>query len=232
MKPSLADQLKAINFDFHEYGRLPIRETILILSKKPKGEYIQALWEKLLLIRKNLKIVDKYIHNNKNETINEWIYNNQNEGMSHIVLSKIGNRNNETGGVTAYFLDLQKFYDQEEEKYNKIESEIKIPEDDQRCIYKFREERREKSKERAKIRQLKTKELKKEGKGFFMIAADEPVKKESVDNSSPIKKESIDNSSPIPLAAIGKAKKNIELWIAGTLITITAISTFVALNKK
>src|SRR3990167_3007178 len=130
MKPSLADQLKEAKFNFSDYARLPIKEDVLIF-KKPSGsdaddDALMKQWEKLQYLQKHLKTINRYIQKNKGEKLNEWLKIN-NVGLSKIVLNKIGNHNNETGGISSYFFNLQNFYDIEEEKYDKVEENASIP---------------------------------------------------------------------------------------------------------
>ena len=228
MKPNLSDQLREIKLDNQEYGHLPRREIVYHSGVEEAKEW-QKQWAKLLLIRRNLKIVNRYIETNRGETINQWAHNNNDRGISHIVLKAIGDHNNETGGISAYFLNLQEFYDCQEKKYDEIEVKVEfgMPENIKRILKKFRQERIKYQKERAKLRKLKLKDLKKEGKGFLMVEAEEPEAKKE-----PPVEVTVEGAREETGKAVTKTNKKIGIWIAGTLITITLVSVVAALNKK
>lgn len=228
MKASIADQLKEMKFDFLDYARLPIREDVIVF-KKGNEEYkeIMKQWEKLVYLQKHLRIIDKYIHKNKGETLSQWLQNN-NTGLSKMVLDKIGNHNDETGGITMYFLNLQNFYDSEEEKYDKMEEDSNIPADIHRVVKELRDGRIEKRRNRKKARKIRMKDLKTDGKGYLYVESEEPpVQEEKTPKEQNEKNESVDKIAD----TVVKTKKNIGIWIAGIVITITAIS-ILSSNKK
>ena len=225
MKPSIKDQLSGIKLDTSEYGWLPIREDVLCFDP---DNGTQKQWEKLNIIRKNLKVVNKYIHPNKGESINDWITQTGNNGISKIVLSSIGKHNDETKGITAYFINLQKFYDQEEEKYDTLEENAGINTDMKLAISELRDERKEKRKIRRSARKLKLRDLKKDGNGYLVVGDEEEPHKIEEKNEIKEQKESVLQTQEL----IKNSKKRIRVWLVGAFITITAISLIASLSKK
>ncbi len=227
MKSTLADQLKSIKSeptDVSEYGKLPVREDIVVLEPAA-----QKQWDKLRMIRKNLKVVDKYIATSGGETLNEWIAATKNDGISKVVLDKIGSHNDATGGISAYFFNLQKFYDQEEQKYDEIEEKEILPDDIKKMVGDLRADRSEKRGNRAKARKIKLRDLKKDDKGYLVVEIEEPeVLNADGGQEQPAPEPKLEN----PKDVIEKSKKNIGVWIAGTLILITVITVGVSLTKS
>ena len=126
MKSNLADQLKNVTIDWStkDYGKIPQPEQLFSLQQKlPKEEAdaLAAQWETLKLLRKNLLSLDKYIKENRGETLAQWVRASGN-GIADRVYKEMGNANDSTKGITGYFLNLQNVYDNEEEKYDKMES--------------------------------------------------------------------------------------------------------------
>lgn len=227
MNPSLADQLKDVKLDTSDYSRLPIREDVLVFKKNDKEDKdLLKQWEKLHYLRNHLKTINRYIQKNKGEKLYDWLRAN-NTGLSKMVLDKIGNHNNETGGISMYFLNLQNFYDGEEEKYDKMESDTSMPGDLQTIVREMMEARTEKRQLRRKARKLQMRDMKKDGKGYLYVDVEEPKKVEEVKEE----KKETPKEVEVVQDAIKKTKSNIAVWIAGTIITIGVISLLVS-DKK
>lgn len=143
MKASLGDQLKDVKIDYKAYGNLPFRDDFMYATlgivgddkeepaeikqlKLKKRQAIVDQWELLNYLRKNLKIVDRYIQQNRGETLNQWLKRN-NENLKPEILKVIGGHNDATKGISMYFLNLQNMYDEEEALYDKMEASIPIP---------------------------------------------------------------------------------------------------------
>lgn len=228
MKPSLADQLKEVKLDPSDYDRLPIREDVLVMKNM---KTIMPQWEKLNYLQKHLKTLSRYIRKNKGEKLSDWLHANH-ESLSLIVLKKIGDHDNSTGGISAYFLNLQNFYDEEEEKYDKMEEEGNPPADLDRIIKEMRGARSEKRSNRRKVRKLKWKDLESDGKGYLVLSDEEPTDPaEPAPDSKGDKKDekTPDQNKPSEEAVatgevIVKQRKKIGIWIAGTVIAVTGIA--------
>lgn len=220
MKPDLATQLKEAKLDYSGYGRLPIREDVLVFRKgNEENKDIMEQWEKLSYLQKHLSTIDRYIQRNKGEKLGDWLKSN-NIGLSKIVLDKIGNHNNATGGISAYFLNLQNFYDQEEEKYDRMEMDSNVPADIKNIAEDLRKTRAEKRQMRRKTRKLKMRDLQADGKGYLQVDLEEPaVVKEEVVPTTEEKK-----SEEKVEEAVKTTKRNIGIWVAGTVISLTVIA--------
>ena len=235
-------QLKDVKFDFEEYGKLPLREHVLLFD----NAMLQKQWDKLRYIRKNLYISNKYLESKSDAKLADWLTEN-NQRLSDNVIKEMGDHNNETGGITAYFLNLQEFYDKEEIAYDDMEKEIFAPEDISPEIEELRKTRKEKRQNRYKARKLMTKDLKKDGKGYLMVDIEEPEtpnenepknvdgegKQEPKEKVKP-KEESIAPEQTIaitPEQAIAKKQRVISICIAGTIILVSGIAVIAALRK-
>ena len=213
----LADLLKDVKIDFtSDYGRLPIREDVLVFNP---NEAVMKQWEKLHYLQKHLRVIDKYIQHNKGETLNEAL-KARNIGLSKNVTDKIGNHNNKTGGISMYFLNLQNFFDLEEEKYDKMEGNVSMPGDIQNIVGELRKEREAKRQTRRKVRKLKMRDMKADGKGYLYVEAEEP----KVEEKKEAEEKKMEAEAAPVVEAIKKSKKNILVWIAGATIAIAAIS--------
>jgi len=250
MKPTLAEQLRGIKLDYQEYGRLPIHEDVLVfgVKKNEDGKIVSdrellRQWKKLNLLRKNLKILNSYIQQNKDnkgETLNGWVARTGNRGISHLILKQIGDHTNETGGISAFFLNLQNFYDLQEEKYDALEMASQVSGDMEKSVLAMRDARQAKRRTRKKARKLKFKEMNTDGKGYLLIAAEEPTieapeaKKEPQGKSEPDKKDGGGESPKNDAAdkAMKKVKRNMQILVAGTIITVAVVATVAALTKK
>ena len=233
MKPSLRDQLRKIKINLKDYGHLPRRGDVLILET----DYpLVKQWEKLNQIRKNLQIANRYIRQTKGETLIEWAQKNNEQGISKLVLNEIGDFNNKTGGITVYFLNLQKFYDEQENVYDKYEQAASIKVDDVKKqasifdrILKMRNEREGKRKVRQGHRKVQQRNLKKDGKGYLMVDA-EPDKPTKETEKKP-KKQLTPDQKEMVQDALKKSQNKKGIWIAGTLIVVTIIGGAIALRE-
>ena len=229
--------LKNVKFDYSQYGKLPFRDDMLLIQV----DGIEKQWNKLRYLRKHLNIVNKYIQNNKGEKLNDWLAKN-NETLSDIVLREIGEHTNETGGIAGYFLNLQNYYDMEEEKYDSIEKNAFCLDDVKENIEALRKEREEKRKTRKEVRKLQLRDLKKDGKGYLLVTVDEPKEENNIVNKNmagtDIGKQNIElksdtSKSEIPIdSTLQKANRNISIWIAGTLIIVTGIAIISSMNAN
>lgn len=232
MNASLADQLKATSLNFNDYGRLPMREDVLLFKHKEGEIPLLKQWDKLRLIRKNLFVLNKYLQKNKGETVSEWLYDNK-EHLSDNALNKIGNYNDETGGISAYFFDLQNFYDQQEQEYDFAESKNTAPADAQKAINEMRLTRSTKRKARGIIRKEKLKNLKTDGKGFLLVTIEEPPVPEPVKNAdgkTEAKSEKLvteKKETDKAVEEIRKTRKKIAIYFAGAVFLITTIALVV-----
>lgn len=220
MNPDLKTQLGSLTLDFSAYGKLPIREDVL-LAESGDGPLMKQ-WEKLQYIRKNLSILNRYVVSNKGEKIAVWLKDNK-EGMSPVVLEKIGAHNDETGGISAYFFNLQNFYDEQEALYDSMEAKDKFPDDVKKIAYDLRRGRAEKRVARRVIRKGKMKDLVADNKGYLKYEIEEPTVV-AVDGGEKAPAVVVPTEEEKKVGeAIVKSKKKIMIWIAGTLIAVTAI---------
>ena len=178
-------KLKSEKLDVSDYANLPLKEDVLAIEEPVeedrKKKVLYAQWKKLNIIRKNLKILDGYIQNNKGESLVDWL-NANNVHIHDIIFKKVGKFNNDTGGISVYFLNLQNLYNDQEALYDKYEAESKVPQEDKKKVDDLREARGEKRKIRREFRKVLLKDLKKDNKGFLQVEVEEEpvaeVKKE------------------------------------------------------
>lgn len=231
----IAEQLKGLNLNFKSYGQLPIREDVLVIQHpdaeiaKKKGVLKQ--WEKLKYLREHLQTIDRYLKKNKGETIREWIKAN-NEGLSKMVLDKIGDHNDSTGGISVYFLNLQNHYDEAEEYYDKIEKESKLPKDLVVVIPELRKEREKKRGARRKERKIRLKDIKTNGKGYLVVQV--PEAPENNAEASDTEPEQIQKTAEAKnkIEEATKSASNIGIWIAGITITVAVVAVAAAAMSK
>lgn len=229
MKSSISEQLKNVKTepaDVSEYGQLPLREDVVVFEESTIKQ-----WDKLRIIRKNLKVVEKYLSSNNGEKLNVWIAETKNDGASKVVLEKIGNHNDATGGISAYYLNLQNYYDQEEKKYDELEAKDIVPDDVKASTGEKREVRAEKRKTRGQVRKLKMRDLKRDEKGYLVVEIEEPAVLNADGGQNDEEKKEIETPKKVGDEVLKKTKNNVGIWIAGTLITITAVTTIVALTN-
>lgn len=218
MNPSLADQLKNVKLDSSDYSRLPIREDVLVFKDSAN---VMKQWNKLVSLQSHLKVINRYIQRNKGEKLNDWLKTN-NLVLSRNVLDKIGNHDNATGGISAYFLNLQNFYDGEEEKYDAMEENGGVPDDLQRILKEMRDARAEKRATRRKVRKLKLKDLKADGKGYLIVNVEEPEAPKEEPKKTVEEKKLED--------AVKGAGKNIGKWV---LIAVGSVAVLALIaNSK
>lgn len=230
----LADKLAGLKLDFSEYGQLPLRLDVQAM-KAPEGKIIDAIlaqYDKLHYIQNHLKKIDEYIKSGSKEPINEW---NATHGktLSTAVLSKLKGHNNETGGISAYFHDLQTIYDQEETIYDKMESQCIITDGTKAVTDAMRNERDEKRKTRSGKRRILVRDLKKDGKGFLFVAVeDTPSADENKEHKQEDKKEEVHSANGGDKVSdtikeetleIKKTTNKIGIYVAGFIITLTVV---------
>lgn len=237
-KKQIAAQLKNIELDFSAYGTLPIREDVLLFVPKneeqKKSQAILKLWEKLRYLRNHMRALDEYLKKNTGETISEW-RKKHNAGFSAKVLEAIGPYNNSTGGISAYFFNMQNFFDEQEELYDKMESEATLPADCEVTIPRLREQRKHKRKSRRIIRKDKVRKLKQDGKGYLEVhlgdeAEVKPTEEKLSADAAEIKAE--ETKVEEATAAIVKKTSNIGVWIAGTVIFVAAVVAIAAVSSS
>lgn len=229
----LADKLSSLKLDYEDYGQLPMKFDVQALSP-PDGKKIESVlaqFDKLIYIQKHLKKIDEYIKSKSKEPINEWSAVNG-KVLSTNVLSKLKGHNNETGGISAYFHDLQAIYDQEEAAYDKMEAQCKITDGTNKTFVDLRMGRESKRQTRSSERKILVKDLKKDGKGFlFVEVEDAPVadKAETVLSATGEKeevkpvKDKVAEEIKEEAEKIKKTTKNVGVYIAGFIITLTVV---------
>lgn len=230
MKPSLADQLKEVKLDPSSYSKMPIREDVIVMNMDipDANKAILKQWEKLNMLRTHLQKLDRYIQTNNGESLNDWL-KSKNTNLAPHVLEKIGSHNNQTGGISAYFYNLQDFYDKEERAYDEMEAKATMPDDLVRLVSEMRTARGIKNTERKNIRRIKVKDMKKDGKGFLVVEVEEPVKMAAADGST---SEPDAQASDKVKEAVKKTKSNVAIYIGGGLILTAAILIYANSEKK
>ena len=244
MEMDVLSKLKEAKLDYSAYGKMPIPEEVLSIEEDKDNRRTYKQWEKLNYLRKHLRILDQYIRTNMGESINDWLAANR-CGLSDHVIKKIGAHNNATGGISAYFFNLQHYYDEQEHLYDNMEATAKMPPDVHRELAPMRDGRRDKRKNRREMRRIQMKGMKADGKGYLVIEVEEPVNvlhnangegdggtERTVEENKPL-------DSPVehkdkPAAAVRNMKSTIGIVIAGAIITITvlAIAASAATTEK
>ena len=249
MQSPILEQISTQRLDYSTYGRLPIAEDIYVIEEKDpelkKKKAVLDQFKKLKYIQKNLRILDMYIQQNKGEPLQDWLVSNK-HGMSKNVLSKIGKYNNVTGGISLYFFNLQNFYDEEEAIYDRLEASSNLPVDLSKAVPSMRQDREKKRANRGKCRKIMLKDLKSDGKGYIEVDLGEAKKEDApsellnadglISESDP-ESQSTEKTNvtmePEPTDAnkekLEKATSNIHIWIAGTIVVVTAISVGIGL---
>lgn len=245
---TLKEQLAGkTQLDYSAYGNLPIREDVYVIKENKKEDAqeqkLLKQWEKLNYIRKHLKIINKYILSGSEAILNDWLKENK-QGISDLVRNKIGGYNNTTGGISAYFLNLQNFYDEQEKIYDAIESDSSPAEDIKRVVFNMRQTRGDKRKNRGVARKITIKNLKADGKGYLFVAMEEApatsekvestIKKAADDAKEAVKDEKNATSENVVVSnkdkeEIKKTGNNIGVWIAGTLIFVASVAAIAAI---
>lgn len=240
MNDSLTDQLKNIKLDYRAYGRLPQRVEVFTISKEQKkeedGKALLDKWALLNYLRKQLMILDKYLQDGGEDTLKDWLSDNS-EGLSEQAYKTLAGHNNQTGGISAYFLNLQKKYDQEEAAYDKLEKKADIPEYLKEETKAFRAERIEKRKVRAKIQKMRFKGMKKDEKGYLYYSLEDPPRSlEAIENSKDKKEEPVDKKEEPAEQGDAQAMEDvgerIGIAIAGVTIFVAAVGVAWAVSGK
>ena len=194
-KPNLADQLKGVKLDTETYGNFPSTEDFMyaVQALQPdKADEISKQRNKLFIMRKNLKILDRYIHQNTGEKFLEWLNDEGIQGAAQRVISAIGKYDDKTKGITLYFLKLQEIYDNDEEIYDGMEDSEDMEQIDRDNTKPLRDERAEKRKLRRDARKVLTKGLKKDKQGYILLEENMPEQENIevvVENKEAVKKE-------------------------------------------
>lgn len=239
MNETAFDKLKGEKLDFSTYGKLPLRDDVLAIEEPEfddrKAKVLLKKWELLNYLRKNLKILDGYLGNNKDESLIDWLKKNG-AGMSDVVIKKIGRFNNKTGGISAYFLNLQKMYDEKEADYDVWEMKSKVCDEDKDAVSKMRDERGEKRKNRQQIRKILFKDLKADNKGYLEIEIEEePVLVMAADGKVEDKKEpEVEEVKQEVKEEVEKVKKStgkIIVVIAGISLVIATVAAVTSSKK-
>lgn len=219
-----AEKLKGLKLNFKTYGDLPIGEDVVLIQPLDgNSEYNKALykqWEKLIYIQRSLGTLNKYIQNNQGEKFGEWLKINQLR-TSDEVYKKLHSHNNETGGISAYFFNLQTFYDEQEALYDNMEASGVAPADFKVAVLKLREERGDKRKTRGEERKIHLKDMKKDGKGYLYVELEEPpVAEEPKKTKSEVE---ADKKISQEVGKINKSTKNLGIYIAGTVLFVAIV---------
>lgn len=238
--PRITIQLKNLKLDFDKYGKLPKMEVLVSIIK---GNDIQNIvnaknqLKKIKILRKNLFALDRYIQAQTDNIFSDWLKENG-INISAIVYRKLGNYNNKTGGISDYYLNLQRYYDIEEEKYDGLELKVILPENLKEEFETNRKIRGEKRKTRKIIQKGLFRDMKKDDKGYIVVNLGEPetYSAEAPKSEPPtpdIKaKEVVPEVAPEIKTDIKKSSKKIAIWLVGSLIFVTAIGLAVSGNKK
>jgi len=230
MNNSLKEALAGANLDFSTYANLPVREDVLLIRELNNNDEILKRWEKLNYLRKNLHTLDRYIKTNKGEVLKDWLAAEK-AGMSQPVMEKIGGHNNETGGISAYFLDLQNFFNEEEALYDALEEKMKLTPDFAPGVKRMRLEREEKRKNRVVTRKKQLKDLKTDNKGYLVLELEEEGPHHKAEGPSPQKqtatKEQVDE-----VVALKSSKGKIGIWIAGVTLAVAVVYVATKTNKQ
>ncbi|PCJ55965.1 MAG: hypothetical protein COA79_20360 [Planctomycetota bacterium] len=243
MNDSLADQLKNIKLDHRAYGTLPVRGDLFIISKeqenKDDAKALQKNWQLLNYLRKQLMILDKYIQDGGQDTLGDWLSENS-EGLSDHAYKTLATHDNQTGGISAYFLNLQKKYDTEEAAYDNLERKAAMPGYLKEEIKAFRDERAEKRKIRAKIQKMRFKGMKKDSKGYLFYSLEDPPQalettenaegdEEKKEESDEKKEGGSEEKNELAMEEVGD---RIGIAIAGFTIFIGAVGVAWAVSGK
>ena len=224
MNNLLKEKLSSIKLDYSTYGNLPIREDVVLIREINGNDEILKRWEKLNYLRKNLHTLDRYISGNKGEALKEWLVANK-TGMSPPVMEKIGNHNNETGGISAYFFDLQNFFDEEEAIYDALEGKLKVSPETDPGTKRMREEREQKRKNRVVTRKKHLKDLKTDNKGYLIleIPEEEPVHMNADGPKEEPKKEEATKEQVEQVTEIKNKRGKVGIWIAGITLFVGVV---------
>ena len=237
MKQDLKTQLSDIKLDYNNYGHLPARADIVVISNSQEGDngsIVLKQWETLNYLRTQIKALDEYLQTNKGEIFSDWICSNK-VNFNETATKKIGGYNNSTGGILAYFLNLQKLYNEEEEKYDLLEIDSTIPEYFKGEAINMQEQRLVKREGRRKTSKVQFRDMKKDKKGYFYVKLDEPeIEPETTAKAEdPVKKDekihAVDSgtTSPEPININIKEKKSNAIWWVTGIVSAVALVVIV-----
>lgn len=228
MQNSIQNTLLNAKLDFSTYANLPIHEDIVLIKEINNNDEVLKLWDKLNYLRKNLKILDRYIETNKGEKLKDWLVTDK-SGMAPAVMDKVGNHNNLTGGITSYFYNLQNFYDEQEELYDALELTLKIPHDIKPGLKRMADEREQKRKNRRVTRKLHLKDLKTDDLGYLLVEIEpEPELQLNADGDgtqpgvNPNKNPNNPTDDKVVEVVKNRSGK-IIVWVAGIGIAVAAV---------
>lgn len=233
-----ADKLSGLKLDFEAYGQLPSRNDVLVLDV-PEGKDPEALVKKLdqlLYIGSHLRKINDYIESGTKESINEWDGRTV-AGLSTKVLSDLKGHNNETGGISAYFYNLQNKYDEYEAVFDEMEAACTVSEDIRDLIPRLRAGREEKRKTRRELRKVMVKGLKKDDKGYLYIETEEPpveTEKKGTDASPDTepKKDASEKTESIDGVTLKKKISSKTVTVAGIAILLTVVIAVAVTSKN
>lgn len=237
---AFADKLSGLKLDYEAYGQLPSRNDVLVLDV-PEGKDPDALVKKLdqlLYIGSHLRKINDYIESGTKEPINEWDGRTV-AGLSTKVLSDLKGHNNETGGISAYFYNLQNKYDEYEAVFDEMEAACIVPEDIRELIPRLRAGRGDKRKTRRELRKVMVKGLKKDDKGYLYIETEEPPVETKTEtkgtDASPEtepKKDASDKKEGIEGVALKKKISSKTVTVAGIAILLTVVIAVAVTSKN
>lgn len=234
-KSILAEKLSGLKLDYDAYGHMPMRlEVLAIVPPKDKApDGLVKQYDKINYIKQHLSKVDDYIKSGTKKPINIWDAETK-AGLSTKVLSELKGHNNETGGISMYFYNLQNLYDIEEALYDKMESECVLPEDSKKQILALRGERGEKRKTRSAERKILVKDLKKDGKGYLYVEVEkEPDAEKKKEEEEKLAAEgAIKDEVKKETEKIKKTTSKVGVYVAGTVIFVTIVAAVWAATKE
>ena len=238
-KSILAEKLSGLKLDYEAYGHMPMRlEVLAIVPPKDKApDGLVKQYDKITYIKQHLQKVNDYIKSGTKKPINIWDAETK-AGLSTRVLSELKGHNNETGGISMYFYNLQNLYDIEEALYDKMESECELPADSKKQILALRAERLEKRKTRSAERKILVKDLKKDGKGYLYVEVEKEP--EAVEKEKKKKEEeerlaadgAIKEEVKKETEKIKKTTSKVGVYVAGTVIFVTLVAAVWAASKE
>ena len=234
-KSILAEKLSGLKLDYDAYGHMPMRlEVLAIVPPKDKApDGLVKQYDKINYIKQHLSKVDDYIKSGTKKPINIWDAETK-AGLSTKVLSELKGHNNETGGISMYFYNLQNLYDIEEALYDKMESECELPADSKKQILALRGERGEKRKTRSAERKILVKDLKKDGKGYLYVEVEkEPDAEKKKEEEEKLAAEgAIKDEVKKETEKIKKTTSKVGVYVAGTVIFVTLVAAVWAATKE
>lgn len=245
MKPSIKEQLSTLNFNFGAYGPMPIADDVLLFKNQP----IFKKYQDLYYIRQNLKTLNDYLKQNKGETLNDWL-KQYNQTLSVNITGQVGKYNNNHGGISGLFYNLQNMYDIEEANYDAMESQLSVGDISVRNdLNKMLGQRVAKRRNRSTMRKKLVNNLKTNNLGYIVVdieseapaqnaAGPQPNNTEKTEvNSTPAPEnkeaETTNTNKPAQPNNITQVKrKNIGIKIAGTILFVTLASIIISAGTQ